>query len=252
MKSWQVFKDSLPIYLCQSPKSFYMEEEGIIIAKSGVNSVHCNFAIIEKGNSEKQKEIISKYFDCDGIIFSLKENRVAIDKWINSLGFKSYVTIPLMNKQQEQIYLLPKFYDNIKIERVFNGKEYYDFINIFAETRNISLENAKEMFLNNLPPSIYFNYVAYYLGEPAGIFIAINTKNGAIIADADVKKEFQNSGILKILSQKAFYDVVDNNILNYSVLPTSQFAYNVIMEYGFFIEQYCYSWKKVSGGEING
>jgi hypothetical protein len=252
MKSWEVFKDSLPIYLCQSDNSLYLQENNIIIAKSGINSVHCNFAIIENQDQLIQKNTINKYFDCDGLIFAPEHYKPLIETWAKELGFQYYGRFPTMYKQQSNVEINKKFYDNIRIERVIDGKILNDFINVFSATRNISFDNGKTMFSNQLPTSIYFAYIVYYLDRPAGIFIAINTKNGAIIADADVKQEFQNIGLLKFLSEQALYDVVSNNIFNYAVLPTSQFAYNVVMEYGFSTEGYYEAWRKISvGDEIN-
>jgi hypothetical protein len=252
MKSWQVFKSSTPMYLCTSPNSAFMQKDNVLIAKSGVDDHSCNFAIIENSNPEVQKKIIQQNFKCHGLIFALQENKTAIDSWAEELGFKYFGRVPLMNKKQEKVDAPPKYYDNIRVERVTNNKLLQDFVKIFSSTRNISEKDGSKMFSEEIFSSDYFFYVAYYLNQPAGIFIAINTKHGAIVADADVKKQFQNSNILKVLSERAFVDVLANDLYDYSVVPTSQFAYNVVMQYGFVTEGYCDVWQKIREGELNG
>jgi hypothetical protein len=251
-KAWEFFKESLPIYLCQSDKSLYLEENNIIIAKSGVNSVHCNFAVIENQNEEIQKNVISKYFDCDGVIFAPEHYKPSVEKWATELGFHYFGKFPIMYKQQEHVHISKKFYDNIKIERVVNGKTLNDFIRVFSETRNINFDDGKKMFPHELSTSIYFCYIAYYLDKPAGIFIAINLGPGAMVADVDVKKEFQNVGLLKFLAEEALYDGIDNNIFYYSALLISQFASNVVTQHGYHTEGYLEAWRKISGGGVSG
>jgi hypothetical protein len=252
-KAWEVFKESLPAYLCQSENSLYVKENNILVAKSGVNSVHCNFAIIENQNEEIQKTIISKYFDCDGLIFTPEHYKPSVEKWAAELGFHYFGKFPIMHKQQERVQINKKFYDNIRVERVVNGKTLNDFIRVFSETRGINFDDGKKIFPNDLPTSIYFCYIIYYLDKPAGIFIAINLGLGGIIADVDVKKEFQNIGLLKFLAEEALHDGIANNILYYVALPTSQFSANVIVQHGYSTEEYCEVWRKISvGGEING
>jgi hypothetical protein len=251
-KSWQVFKNSIPIYICSSEKSSFMQKDNIMIAKSGVNNYACNFAIIENSDPLIQKKIIKEHFKCNGLIFSMQENKNAIDSWAEELGFEYYGRVPLMNKRQEPVDVSPKYYDNIRVERVLDSATLKHFLHVFAENRGITVEEASIMFPESVFNPIYFLYVAYYLNEPAGIFVAINTKDGAIVADADVKENLRNSNVLKVLSERAFIDVVSNNIYDYSVLPTSQFAYNVVMQYGFSKEISCDLWQRMSGGVVNG
>jgi hypothetical protein len=251
-RAWEVFKDSLPIYLCQSDNSFYLKENNITIAKSGVNSVHCNFVVIENQDELIQKNIVDKYFDCDGVIFAPEHYKPRVETWAKELGFEYCGKFPVMYKQQPNVQIDKKFYDNIRVERVIDGKTLNDFVGVFSATRSISFDDGKTMFPNQLPTSTYFAYVIYYLDKPAGIFIAINTKNGGMVADVDVKKEFQNLGLLKLLAEQVLYDGILHNIFYYVALPTSQFAYNVIMQHGYVTEEYYEAWKKISKGEING
>jgi len=252
MKSWEVFKESLPLYICASDKSSFIKENDITIAKSGINNHACNFAVIENQNIEIQKNIIKENFKCNGLIFALDNYKTTIDEWAKDFGFQYYGRVPTMNKRQEPVQASMKYYDNIRIERVLDTQTLKDFVKVFSETRGISIEEGRTMFPHSVFSSVYFLYVAYYLDSPAGIFIAINTNGGAIVADADVKEQYRNSNVLKILSEKAFIDVVNNKIYNYSVIPTSQFAYNVVAQYGFNIEDYCHVWQKLKGGELDG
>ena len=252
MKSWNVFKESLPLYICASDQSSFIKEANITIAKSGINNYACNFAVIENEDPVVQKKIIDKNFKCNGLIFAPDNYKISIDQWVEDLGFQYYGRVPSMNKKQEPVQTSIKYYDNIRVERVLNSQLLKDFVNVFSETRGISIEEGQSMFPQSTFSSEYFFYIAYYLDSPAGIFIAINTKDGAMVADADVKKQYRNSNVLKILSERAFVDVVNNEIYNYSVIPTSQFAYNVVLQYGFGTEGYCHVWQKLNGGEING
>jgi hypothetical protein len=244
MKSWKVFKSAVPMYLCDSDKSSFMSKKNILIAKSGVNNYACNFALIENLDAEDQKEVISKNFKCDGLIFALQECKTSIDSWSESLGFKYIGRFPLMNKKQEQTDLSIKYYDNIRVERVVDTNTLKEFIKIFSETRKISVDRGARMFSENFLNPMYFIYIGYYLDKPAGIFVAINTKDGVFVTDADVKEEFRQSNILKVLSERAVLDAVANELYDYSVVPTSQFAYNVIMQHGFYAEYYCDIWQR--------
>jgi hypothetical protein len=251
MKAWEVFKESLPLYVCASDKASFIKRNDIIVAKSGTNNYACNFAIIENENIETQKEVIKKDFKCNGLIFAPEHFNIKINKWSEDLGFEYYGRVPVMNKKQEPVQASIKYYDNIRIERVLDSQILKDFIGVFSETRGMSFDEGKSMFPHSIFSSTYFLYVAYYLDAPAGIFVAINTPLGAIVADADVKEQYRNSNVLKILSERALFDVVNNKIYNYSVIPTSQFSYNVVMQYGFNIEGFCHVWQKLKGGELN-
>jgi hypothetical protein len=251
MKSWKVFKDSVPLYLCQSKDSLYFQNKDIIIAKSGVNHFSCNYAIIENQNLKDQKSIIENNFSGDGLIFSLEENKNTINSWSEDLGFKYIGRAALVNKRQQPSQIEKKYYDNIRIEKVLNVNLLKDYINVFAETREITIDEASKMFTEEFLNPIYFMYVAYYLDDPAGIFMAIRTGEGGITADTDVKKRYRQSNVLKLLAEEAENDAMNHQAYDYSAVVSSDFAYNVVRRHGYVFEGYCEFWRR-GGGGLNG
>jgi len=251
VKSWQAFKKSVPLYLCQSTESLYMQNKDITVAKSGVNHFSCNYIIIENSNSGDQKEIVRDSFECDGLIFSLEENRNSINSWSKDFGFKYLGRAAMVNKRQEPVQVEKKYYDNIRIERVLDTNLLKDYVNVFAETRNITIHEASKMFSEKFFNPIYFMYVAYYLDDPAGTFMAIKTGEGGITADTDVKEKYRHSSLLKLLATQAQNDAVGNKEYDYSAIVTSEFAYSVVMKHGYTIEGYCDLWRRMEG-ELNG
>ena len=247
MKSWEAFKDALIIYLCQSEDSSYIQENGVFIAKSGINSHACNWIAIESQDPISQEEIVKNNFDCSGMIFGKQGCKQFIDTWAEKLGFKYAGRAPVVSKKQDIEDVVLKNYDNMRVERVFGGRELQDFFNVFAETRNISIVDAKKMFPNEIDPIIHWLYVAYYLDRPAGIFTAVYTKNGGFIVDASVKENFRDSNVLTVLAERIAYDASNKGIFDYSAIVTSQFSYNVVNKHRYSIEEHCDVW--IKGGE---
>jgi len=247
VKSWKAFKDSVPLYLCQSKESLYLQNKNITIAKSGIDHFSCNYVVIENPNTEDQKEVVENNFTGDGLIFSLEENKKSIDSWAEDLGFKYVGRAALVNKRQEPVQTEKKYYDNIRIEKVSNISSLKDYINVFAETRGITTDEASKMLTEEFLNPIYFMYVAYYLDDPAGLFMAIRTGDGGITADVNVKERYRQSNLLKLLAEEAQNDAINHKAYDYSALVTSNFSYSVVIKHGYALEAYCDMWRRVEG-----
>lgn len=249
MKGWEVLKKTAPMYLCLSKNSTFIDNKNIYISKSGVNHFSCNFAIVENFNPIEQQDIINKYFNCDGLMFSNEKSKSSIDTWAESFNFKYLGKFPLMSKEQKDLKIIQNNYKNIKIKRVLDNNQIFkDFFLVFTKIRKLKEEESIKMFSKKMFNSDYFLYVAYYNDVPAGISILIKTDEGLMATDVDVLEEFRESNILKMFSEKALSDAIENKIYNHFALPTSPFVYKLGLNLGYSIEEYCHIWKKL--GEV--
>lgn len=244
MKSWEMFKKTTPMYLCLSKNSTFIDKRNIYISKSGVQHYSCNFAIIENLDPIEQQTIIKQHFNCDGIIFSTEKNKKNIDLWANSFNFKYLGKFPLMNREGKPFSINKKNYENVRIERVLSDITFKDFFLVFTKIRKLKSEESIKMFSKKIFDPNYFLYVAYYNNVPAGISILIKANDGLMAVDVDVLKEFRESNILKMFSERALSDATQEKIYNYFGLPTSPFVYKLGLDLGYTVEGYCHLWQK--------
>lgn len=244
MNSWECFKKSIPSYMKNSKGYSFIEEDGITITKTGIDHYSCNFMTIDSANPSSQKDQAKKHFTGSGIIFSSPHAHNSVKMWAPSYGFNYLGQAPLMkaaNISDKKDFLLPQ---GIDIVRVSDKKSMMDYIEVFSDTRGISFKSGESFFSKFNLEEGYILYVGYENGRPSGIFCAIVVEDSVIIADADVKKESQNSGLLKSMSYVANNNAKLDNLSNFNVLVTSKYAYKVLQEYGFSINSYCDIWKR--------
>lgn len=228
------------MYLCLSKNSEYVENNGIYLSKSGVNNTTCNVAIIENDDIEFQQDIISNYFNCNGIIIAKDSNKNSIDKWSKDI---KYLGKSILLKKQETNTSAERItYSNITVEKVKTEKQFEDFFVLFTKLKNLKPEESVTMFSKKMFQEDYFLYVAYYNGEAAGIWYMVKTLDSLMILDAFVLEKFRQLDILKAMASTAYGDAVQNKIYNYFAMVTSQFALNVALSYGYVLEDYAHLW----------
>lgn len=251
MKSWQMLKKTTPMYLCLSNNSNKIENNNIFIYKNNISSILFNTAIIENNDAEMQQSIMSKYFNCGGVIIAKDENKASVDSWINKTKSKYLGRFPLLNKIEKEKIVLDSIDPAITIKRVYADNTFEDFFNIYVKTKKINQQDAIKLFSKKIFDQDYFLYIAYYKDTPAGIWSMIKTDDAIMIVDIEIVEEFRQLNVLKMLSSKAYSDAIDSKIYNYSALATSPFSLKVALSYGYNVEGYCHIWlSDILNGEL--
>lgn len=250
MSAWEILKKTTPMYLCLSKSSEYIEQDSIYISKSNVNHPTCNFAIIESSDAIVQKNIINKYFDCNGIVISKDSNKNIIEQWSNTKNMKYLGKAALLKKNETKTTASFEKYPDIVVERVINVKQFEDFFKIFTKSKNLKEEESVTMFSKQMFSEDYFFYVAYYDNQPAGIWSMIKNEDSLMIVEIVVLEEFRKLNILKAMASVAYSDAIKNKIYNYFAMATSQFSFDVAISYGYLIEDYAHLWILQSTGGV--
>lgn len=238
------------MYLCLSKSSEYIEKDGVYISKSNVNHPTCNLAIIESLDDITQKNIIDKYFNCNGIIISKDINKNIIEQWSSTKNMKYLGKAALLKKNETNTLASFEKYPNVVVERVVNVKQFEDFFKIFTKSKNLKEEESVTMFSKKMFSEDYFLYVAYYDNMPAGIWSMIKNEDSLMIVEVMVLEEFRQLNILKAMASMAYGDAIQNKIYKYFAMATSQFSFDVAISYGYLIEDYAHLWILQSIGGV--
>jgi hypothetical protein len=246
MSAWEMLKKTTPMHLCLSKDATYIDKDGLYISKSGIDNYLFNMAIVENNDPEKQKDIMLKHFNCNGLIISREDAKESIDSWAFNNSIEYIGKYPLLIKEQKDTNVEYKKYDNITVKRVNDADTFEKFFNIFTHAKDLTQEESIKLFSKKVFDLNYFLYVAYYNNIPAGIVVMINVGDSIMITGMDVLEEFRQLNVLNALSEKCLSDAIQNNIYNYSALATSPFSYRVAVSHGYEINEYCHIWKKIN------
>lgn len=238
MNSWNILKLGYKEYFSDPEYFETIEENGVTLIKSKINSYYFNFCMINKNIGDFQKNIFLNNVDSPTFVLGmpgLKENINSFSKNLNFIGTGSIMRNVVLKKQY-----FPKIDNNMKtiiVEK--KSKSFEDFCYIAAETKNLDFNLMKNVFNKIVENNNIKMFVCYFDNEPSGILSAAVFQNYVVSVDSGIKENVRNSGVLTSMAEEAISHGINLGIKDYYCLVSSPYTYKVVKKQGYDNDMIC-------------
>lgn len=226
---WDLLTNSFSEYINIFNDSKIYYQNGIDIMNSNSNNPASNLMIIKKdSNIRENNNFISENFNQNGIIFcnsySITEDLLEI--YLDKLSYLG--EFPVMKRKEDDLDYRAPHYDNFYITNNHTDDLVKkDFVKLFAELRGIEKENVYISEKDN-----HHIFLCYMNDKPVGFLYAISFDEDVFVVEANIKQDYQNSGLLTALSKHAKEYAVTHGIYNFYSIATSEHTVSTIMDQG--------------------
>lgn len=240
--NWHNFKQAYKMYYCLSDGAEFISDANMTAIKSGINNFMTNILVVDNYETDSQKDFYKNNFSCIGALFSFPENREFINSWSENIKFIG--TGAIMTKNIKESKYNSEYSSDITVYKIQDNTErLQDYYDVFAKTKDISVEKAKIMLPEKkINKDGLFMYIAYYKGDPAGILAAVSIEGRVYSVDSGVKEEHRNEGILTALGEFGMQEGVEKGMSSYSALVTSPYTMKLIEKQKYSFEMPCDVW----------